>query len=267
MRTFGLALLLAAALPPSPAALGQANPKADDKKTQPSPPAPDRDLSGVWYPGPGGNGNFGQSFPNNDPPFTTWGEQQFKANRPSSGPREAPTTTNDRYLACDPPGIPRIYFLPRPLEIANIPGRTLIFFETNSTAREIWTDGRELPKDPDPWWYGHSVGKWVDEHTFIVETSGFNDKTWLDSFGHPHSDQMRLSERYRRLDHETMDVTFTVVDPKAYTKPWVGQPRVYKLRPTWELEESYCTVEDEQRYFNSVTLPAGPGGESKAGKK
>jgi hypothetical protein len=100
-----------------------------------------------------------------------------------------------------------------------------------------------------------------------VESNGFNDKTWLDSNGHPHSDQMHLTERFRRLDRDTMDVTFTVDDPKAYTKPLVGQPRTFRTRPQWELEESYCTIEDEQRYFNTVTLPAGPGGESKPEKK
>ena len=259
--------VLAALLALSPVVLAQRPQPSDDAKSHATAPAPSHDLSGIWYPGLGGNGGFGQSFPSKDPPFTAWGEKQFKANRPSSGPREAPSTTNDRYLVCDPPGVPRIFFLPRPLEIEYIPGRTIIFFETNNTWREIWTDGRELPKDPDPWWYGHSVGKWLDDYTFIVETVGFNDKTWLDSFGHPHSDQMHLTERYRRLDHDTMDVTFTVEDPKAYTKPWVGQPRTYKLRPAWEIEESYCTIEDERRYFNAVTVPAAPKTESTPKKK
>jgi len=278
MRYLNFTLVVVATLALS--VLGQATQQLDGKKAQPSGPAPPHDLSGLWYPsrGPAGGGRGAgaaggegggfppQSFPAKDFPFTAWGEKQFNDNRPSSGPREAPTTTNDRYLVCDPPGIPRIYFLPRPLEIAYIPGRTLIFYETNNTYREIWTDGRELPKDPDPWWYGHSVGKWVDDYTFVVESNGFNDKTWLDSNGHPHSDQMQLTERFRRLDRNTMDITFTVVDPKAYTKPLIGQPRTFQTKPQWELEESYCTVEDEQRYFNTVTLPAGNGGESKPDK-
>lgn len=234
------------------------NAKPGDAKSQPSGPARVRDLSGIWYPGLGGNGRFGQSYPSKTPPpFTPWGEEQFNANRPSSGPREDATNTNDKYLQCDPPGIPRVFFLPRPLEIAYLPGRTLMFFETNNTWREIWTDGRELPKDADPWWYGHSVGKWVDDYTFVVETVGFNDRTWLDSFGHPHSDQLHLTERYHRPDHDTLVITFTVDDPKTYKKPWVSEPRTYKLKPTWELEESYCSIDDEKRYFNDLTLPAG----------
>jgi hypothetical protein len=241
--------------------------KSDAAKTTASAPAPKHDLSGIWYPDAKLNGGFGQAFPSKNPPFTAWGKQQFDANRPSSGPREDATHTNDRYLVCDPPGIPRIYFLPRPLEIAYIPGRTLIFYETNQTWREIWTDGRELPKDPDPWWYGHSVGKWVDDYTFVVESNGFNDQSWLDSFGDPHSDQMKLTEKFQRVDQDTLSITFTVDDPKAYTKPWVGQPRIYKARPKWELEETYCTIEDEQRYFNSVTAPAKAEDDNAAPKK
>jgi hypothetical protein len=266
MRFIGSALLTAILALPT-AALSQTGRQSPDTTAQESAPAPRHDLSGIWYPGLGANGGFGQSFPSNEPPpFTPWAENKFKANRPSSGPREASTTTNDRYLQCDPPGIPRIFFLPRPLEIAYIPGRTLIFFETNNAWREIWTDGRELPKDPDPWWYGHSVGKWEDDFTFVVETVGFNDRTWLDSFGHPHSDALHLTERYSRRDHDTLVLTLTVNDPKAYTKPWMGEPRTYKLRPNWELEESYCTVEDERNYFKGVTLPAGLAPKPKSNK-
>jgi len=232
--------------------------RAQKPPAKPPTPAPHRDLSGIWYP-VGNNGGFGQSFPSKEPPpLTAWGKMTFDAAKPSSGPREASTTTNDPSLRCDPPGIPRIFFLPRPLEIAYIPGRMLIFYETNSTVREIWMDGRKLPEDPDPWWYGHSVGKWEDDFTFVVETLGFNERTWLDSFGHPHSDQLHLTERYTRREHDTLAVQITVVDPKAYTKPWVGEPRTYKPRPNWELEESYCSIEDEQNYFKGVTLPAGP---------
>jgi hypothetical protein len=257
MRFVKFGVLLAFLFLP-PAFYAQTATKMPDAKTQASPLAPPHDISGIWYPGLGGNGNFGQSYPSKEPPpFTAWGEKQFMANKPSSGPREDPTATNDKYLQCDPPGIPRVFFLPRPLEIAYLPGRTLMFFETNNTWREIWTDGRELPKDADAWWYGHSVGKWEDDYTFVVETIGFNDRTWLDSFGHPHSDQLHLTERYHRADHDTLILTLTVDDPKTYTKPWGSEPRTYKLRPTWELEESYCSIDDEQKYFKDVTLPAG----------
>jgi hypothetical protein len=257
---------VAALMAVSLAVVAQTGRQSPDTKAAPSAPAPRRDLSGIWYP-VGNSGGFGQAFPGTEPaPFTAWGKKMFDAAKPSSGPREASTTTNDPYLRCDPPGIPRIYFLPRPLEIANIPGRTLIFYETNSTVREVWTDGRKLPEDPDPWWYGHSVGKWEDDHTFVVETVGFNDRTWLDSFGDPHSDQMHLTERFTRPDHDTLIVQMTVADPKAYTKPWVGVPRNHKLRPNWELEESYCSIEDEQDYFKGVTLPAGPAPNSKSSK-
>jgi hypothetical protein len=264
IRIFVLPLAVLEAF--SPGVRAQTNRQTPDANIPASAPATRRDLSGVWYP-VGSNGGFGQAFPSKQPPpFTAWGRKMFEAANPSSGPREASTSTNDPFLRCDPPGIPRIFFLPRPLEIAYIPGRTLIFYETHNTWREIWTDGRKLPADPDPWWYGHSIGKWEDDFTFLVETVGFNDRTWLDSFGHPHSDQMQLTERYTRPDQDTLVVQITVVDPKAYTKPWVGEPRTYKIRPKWELEESYCSIEDEEGYFNGVTLPAGPAPKPRSSK-
>jgi hypothetical protein len=236
--------------------LGQTSTQPAGKKAQPAGPAPRHDLSGVWYPGFGGGG--GGLTEKTRPPFTAWGLQQFNANRPASGPREDPTNTNDRYLDCDPLGLPRVGEYPRPLEILNVSDRMLISYEINNTWREIWTDGRELPKDPDPWWYGHSVGKWVDDYTFVVETIGFNDKSWLNRLGDPHSDQMHLTEVYKRLDHNTFQVTYTVDDSKTYTKPWVGTPRTYTLKPTWEIEETYCVIDDERGYFNAVTRPADP---------
>jgi hypothetical protein len=111
-----------------------------------------------------------------------------------------------------------------PFEIIHIPGRILMFFEGQHTIREIWMDGRNLPSDPVPAWYGYSVGKW-DGDTLIVETIGFNDKTWLGAQGQPHSDQMRTIERYRRVDPATIQFNLTIVDPKIYTKYVDALPR------------------------------------------
>lgn len=110
-------------------------------------PAPPRDLSGVWNLANRG-GELGSTLSPDPPPMTAWGQAKFKANKPGYGPH-ALAVGNDPLLRCDPPSVPRILFFPRPFEIIQIPGRTLVSYETNSTWREIWTDGRELPKDPD----------------------------------------------------------------------------------------------------------------------
>ena len=96
---------------------------------------------------------------------------------------------------------------------------TVILYEGFTTFRQIFTDGRALPKDPQPSWLGYSVGKWEGD-TFVVDTIGINDKTWMDNAGRPHSDALHTTERYRRRDFGTMDVTLTIDDPKAYTRPW-----------------------------------------------
>src|SRR6185295_16062290 len=154
-----------------------------------------RDLSGVWQFAPGGGG---QGPGDNFPPLTPWGQAKYDANKPGYGPRAAPGG-NDPILKCDPIGFPRILFTIWPFETIHIPGRILMLFEGQHTIREIWMDGRKLPADPEPSWYGYSVGKWEGD-TLVVETIGFNDKTWLGAQGQPHSDQMRTIERYRRVD-------------------------------------------------------------------
>jgi len=88
------------------------------------------------------------------------------------------------------------------------------------------TDGRQLPKDPDPRWYGYSVGKWEDDTTFVVQSNGTDERTWLDNAGNPHSNEMRVEERYHRVNMNTMELTVTIDDPKAYTKPWVARNKL-----------------------------------------
>ena len=138
-------------------------------------------------------------------------------------------------MICDPIGFPRILFYNAyPLEIAQLPDRMIQFFDLFYTHRTIWTDGRELPKDPDPRWYGYSVGKW-DGDTFVVDSSGFDERPWLDADGHPHSADMRIEERYKRVDHDTIEVNMILTDPKAYTKPWVSETKTLKWSPKEEI--------------------------------
>ena len=101
------------------------------------------------------------------------------------------TNGNDPIYSCTPTGIPRILFFPQPIQIMQNNGVTLQFFEREHAWREIWTDGRQHPKDPDATYMGDSIGRWEGD-TFIVDSVGFNDKSWLDFYGSPHSEQMHL---------------------------------------------------------------------------
>ena len=116
-------------------------------------------------------------------------------------------------------------------------------------------DGRKLPDDPDPRWYGYSVGRWEGD-TLVVETAGFNDKTWLGAQGQPHSEEMRTIEHYRRVDHTTIQFNLTIDDPKTYTKTWEAEPRVIKLKPGVEIPESFCVASEEEEFAKRIREPA-----------
>jgi hypothetical protein len=223
-------------------------------------PALSHDLSGVWmqYPRDNVRGALGMDAANEKfrPPLTPWGQARFDAAFPLIGPRAVPGKENDPVLRCDPTGPPRLLTLPNPFEIVQIPGRVLMLFEEYHVWRTIWTDGRALPKAPDPSWLGYSVGKWEGD-TFVVDTIGFNDKIWADPYGDPRSEQMHLTERYRRLNHDTLELAITIEDPKSYTKTWVSPPKLHKLEPSWEFGEWFCVLDETKSYDDEVRKPAG----------
>lgn len=102
---------------------------------------------------------------------------------------------------------------------------------------------------------GYSVGKWEGD-TFVVESAGFDDRSWLDTQGHQHSDAMRVTERYRRVSHDTLEVTLTIDDPKTYIRPWVTKATV-RLSPGTEMGEYFCVPSDEAAYLKTVRERAG----------
>jgi hypothetical protein len=215
--------------------------------------AQSHDLSGVWMPYSTHMDGIDEKL---RPPLTPWGQARFDASAPLVGPRAVAGKENDPALHCQPEAVPKSLVLPNPFEIVQIPGRMFMLFEQFHLWRTIWADGRPLPKDSDPSYLGYSVGKWEGD-TFVVETIGMNDKPWVDSYGNPRSEQMRLTERYRRLDHDTLEMQIIMDDPKAYTKPWVNPPQRFKLEPGWEIAEFFCTVDDEDSYSDAVRKPAG----------
>ena len=144
---------------------------------------------------------------------------------------------------CLPHSVPDAALVGYPFKIIQTPAQLVILFEPFIDYRQIFTDGRTLPKDPQPTWMGYSVGKWED-NTLVVDSSGFNDQTWLDDGGHPHSDALHVIERFRRIDFGHMELGITIDDPKMYTKPWtVTVP--YNLVPDTELIEYVCENEKD----------------------
>jgi hypothetical protein len=251
-----LTVALSALVASSPVAFAQANQQSGaakaSTKVQPFDP---HDMSGVWT-----IRQKNLTMSTDVPPMTPAGQAAFNANKPSYGPRAIPPALgNDPMGNCDPLGYPRTLFYGEPVQIVQTPGQVLQLWQYHSVWRTIWTDGRELPKDADPAWMGHSVGKW-DGDTFVVETNSFDDRTWLDHFGYPHSDQMQLEERYHRVDHDTMEVTMTLTDPVMYTKPWASEMKTFTLAsPKLELSEEYCVPSEEQAFNKRIRDRAGKG--------
>ena len=124
------------------------------------------------------------------------------------------------------------------MEIIQQPKRVLIIYEFDHLIRQIWMDGRAHLKDLPGTWMGDSIGKWEGD-TLVVDTTGFNDKTWLDRAGHPHSEDLHVIERLKKTDAKTLQIDITMEDPVAYTKPWGGQ-LIYTLRPDWNISELIC---------------------------
>ncbi|HET9360961.1 MAG TPA: hypothetical protein VFO58_14525 [Vicinamibacterales bacterium] len=216
-------------------------------------PAPKRDMTGTWD--AGGAGIAPRGSPTSA--LTAWGEKKVSAYRPGDGPRAALIGEINDPLStmCDPAGFPRnLLFELRPFQVVHTPNQVLMLYMFEKRFRTIWTDGRALPKDPDPRWYGYSIGRWEDDFTFVVETIGMDEKTWLDNAGNPHSNDMRVEERYRRVNMGTMELTVTIDDPTAYTKPWVARKGLpLRLIPSnVDLMEMICSATEAQEYKKNM---------------
>lgn len=145
-------------------------------------------------------------------PYTPWASDLLKARRAEIG-------KNDPTAHCLPEGIAKTYSTPLLRKIVQLPGLVIILSEVNAAYRQIFTDARPLPVDPQPSWDGYSTGKW-DSDTLVVETSGFRDGIWLDHKGNPLTEAAKITERFRRVDYGHLQIELTVDDPKAYTHPW-----------------------------------------------
>jgi hypothetical protein len=204
-------------------------------------------ISGVWVqePGKATRPNWTDSQGNRleKLPLTVWGEERFKASRATHGSNAvASTTSTEPIVNCLPPGVPGIYMVSiYPMEIIQVPGRVVMFFEYGNYVRQIFTDGRKH-QSVTPTWMGDSIGKWEGD-TLVIDTSGFNDKTWIDSEGHPHSDALHVVERIRRIDHDHLTDEITVQDAKAYTRTLTTK-RIFDFEADWNIAEFVCEDRD-----------------------
>jgi hypothetical protein len=208
-----------------------------------SAPAPVHDLSGVWNmrAAPAQRRVINYTFTADPPELTPWAAEKHQNAKPSNGPRSHRLEdTDDPILKdCLPTGTPRIYLQPAPMEILQTPKEIIILYEHDHTVRQVFMDGRAHPADVIPTYMGHSIGSWEGD-TLVVDTVGFNDKTWLDRDGRPHSDQLHVIERFHRVDRDNMTIDLTMEDPKALLKPWKVQ-LYFQYKPDWVLMEQDCT--------------------------
>jgi hypothetical protein len=229
------------------------------KMPNPPGPAPKRELTGAW---------IGPQNKTSDPvpPMTPAGEARFNLNKPKSGSQ--PWSGNDPFRVCDPLGFPRnlsavavssrgeMWFEP-------VADRMVILYGQQRVWRDVWMDGRQLPAKvdakgaPDSRFYGYSVGHWEDDYTFVVDTTGLDERTWLDEAGHPHSAEAHVQERYTRVDQYNIQLTATIDDPKIYTKPWQVIKANYYWIKNQDFDETFCVPSDAIEYLNNVINPSG----------
>jgi hypothetical protein len=246
-------------------------PRAADGKVDLLAPAPRTadgkpDFTGIWElaRGPGRGGGQGKAKeapppapqPTDGPPVATFGNigANFKDGVPLQpwaaellAKRKADNSKDNPDAHCLPMGLMQFHLHPMPRKIIQTSKEIVIIYEANHGLRQIYTDGRPLPKgDPDPWWYGYSVGHW-DGDTLVVETTGYRDDVWLDVQGTPLTSAGKTTERFRRPYFGTMQIDITIDDPKAYTKPFTVRVN-HRLSPDTEMMEFICQDRDAVHY-------------------
>lgn len=200
----------------------------------PAPRAPGGtvDLSGVWQTDIKFNANLAADLRPEDVPM-------LPAARAVYDQRQQNLGKDDPEGFCLPPGVPRVNGVPFPIKIIQTPSVVVFLYETRTTFRQVFVDSdHTLAADPQPTWMGYSKGRWEGD-TLVVETVGFNDKTWLDDAGHPHSEAMRVTERYRRPDFGHLFVDITIDDATSYERPW-SVTQEFRLVADGELLEYVC---------------------------
>jgi hypothetical protein len=217
-------------------------PRLADGKPNLNAPAPKTadgkpDLSGIWH-APTQKYLANLAADGIQVPMTPWAQQIFKQRAQNEG-IDRPSAS------CLPHSVTDFDAHNTPRKLLQSPGHIVMLFESYRTFREIFIDGRAMPKNLEPAWFGYSIGRWEGD-TLVVETTGINEKTWLDDAGHPHSEALQVTERFRRVNFGRMDVQITITDAKAYSRPWTVAFH-WELMPDTELLDWVC---ENNKYFD-----------------
>lgn len=220
------------------------------------------DLSGNWAAARGqSNNSFSATdpqgmkvgTPEDDTPYKPWALSKVQGERPEAGRNSTfVNTTDPRVKYCDPVGIPRIFLIPNQFKFMQTPDTVYILFEYSN----VWVPiamNKPHSADPDPTWWGESVGHYENGDTLVVDSIGFNDKTWLDRVGRPHSEDLHLVERFRRASHDSLQQDITFDDPTAYTKSFTGR-RMFALSTT-PFQDRSCSLSEYEHFKETVIDP------------
>ena len=224
------------------------------------------DLSGDW-----GldlkRGGIGQSISLSDPggklrgkepdiPYQPWSLAKTMSEYPPTGPDARYDLTTDPYIQyCEPLGIGRIYMYPARTRFVQTPEAVYILYEQGEQFRVVRLNSKH-PDDPNPQYWGDSIGWYENGDTLVVDSVGFNDRSWLDQLGHPHTDKLHTIERYKRVDAKTLELDMTIDDPGAYTKPFYSHrnfaaPTVPFMQNPW-----VCSTREIQHHRDELATPA-----------
>src|SRR5215469_2132052 len=236
----------------------------------PGPPHDPHDLNGIWLQYGGGFGGgaagrpkLGSEWTKEELPLTPAGLAKLNGNHSGKGPRsDVPAKGNDPLSGANVPGLLRTLIYGRPFQFIPTEDKVVQMFEWFRIWREIWTDGRKMPEDPGPRFYGYSVAKW-DGDTLDVETFGLDPRLWGDEWGMPFSENMRVRERWHRLDRDNLELNVTFTDPDYYTRPFASETQRFRLQtkgmPDAEMLEVIFTPMDEQDFNKNIRDPSSLG--------
>ena len=198
-----------------------------------------------------------------DIPYLPWAlEYTMKQVPPTGGPDSRFEATTDPYIhTCEPLGVARIHNYPAKFRFVQTPEAVYILYEVGPQFRVVWLNAKH-PEDPDPQYWGHSVGWYENGDTLVVDTVGFNDRTWLDQQGHPHTEKLHFIERYKRADKDSLELSMTIDDPGAYSKPWQANLNFMTTQSGFLRYQWVCSVRDNYEHFDKVGAAATVGDSS-----
>ncbi len=225
------------------------------------------DLSGDWAIGIPA---IGQSLSAADPggrmrgkepdiPYHPWALEYTMRQNPPTGPDAKFEQTTDPHIhTCEPIGLGRIFMWPAKTKFVQTPEAVYILHELGPTYRIVWLKTKH-PEDPDPQYWGHSIGWYENDDTLVVDTIGVNDRSWLDQMGHPHTEKLHFIERFKKADAQTIQLDMTVDDPGAYTKPWPGRRTLTRSATGFLRYQWACSVRDNYENYEKIGRPGNPG--------